>query len=62
MAQEVVRDVAYRHISIPKLFSEGNTHGWFQHFEICCWANGWSDEVKAHTAGRRSPGCVAQTV
>ena len=47
MAREVARDVANRHISIPKPFSEGNTREWFQRFEICCRANGWSDEVKA---------------
>ena len=43
MAQEG----ANRHIGIPKPFSKGNIREWFLHFEICCRANGWNDEVKA---------------
>ena len=43
----MAREGPNRHISIPKSFSEGNTHEWFQRFEICCQANGWNDEVKA---------------
>jgi len=35
-----------RHINIPKSFSEGNAREWFQHFDICCQANGWNNEVK----------------
>ena len=43
----MAREGANRHISIPKSFSEGNTREWFQHFEICCRADGWNDETKA---------------
>ena len=43
----MAREVPNRHISIPKSFSEGNAREWFQRFDICCQANGWSDEVKA---------------
>ena len=38
---------ANQHISIPKPFSEGNIHKWFQRLEVCCWANGWNNEEKA---------------
>ena len=43
----MAREVPNQHISIPKSFSEGNAREWFQRFDICCQANGWSDEVKA---------------
>ena len=43
MAQEGTN----RHISIPRFFSDGNAHEWFQRFEICCQGNDWSDEMKA---------------
>ena len=42
----MAREVPNRHISIPKSFSEGNARERFQRFDICCQANGWSDEVK----------------
>ena len=30
-----------KHISVPKLFSEGDAKEWFQQYEICCTANKW---------------------
>ena len=35
-------EMAERHISLPKPFTTGDTHEWFQRFEICCRANGWN--------------------
>ena len=39
--------MANRHISLPKVFAEGDAKEWFQQFEICCTANEWSLETKA---------------
>ena len=36
-----------KHISLPRLFSEGGPTEWFQKYEICCDANDWKDEMKA---------------
>ena len=35
------------HVSLPKTFDTGKASEWFQHFEICCWANGWDNDKKA---------------
>lgn len=40
-------DMAEKHISIPKPFSNGDLSEWFQRFEICCKANNWDDAKKA---------------
>ena len=34
--------MAERHVSLPRPFSSGNAHEWFQRFEIYCRANGWN--------------------
>ena len=39
--------MAERYVSIPKPFFTGDITEWFQRFEICCKANGWSNETKA---------------
>ena len=36
-----------KHISLPRLFSEGESTEWFQKYEICCDANNWNDKTKA---------------
>ncbi len=41
------REMASRHISVPKPFAAGDADEWFQRFEICCRANGWNEETKA---------------
>ena len=38
---------AAKHVSLPRIFSEGDPTEWFKRYEICCIANDWSDEVKA---------------
>ena len=38
---------AAKHVSLPRIFSEGDPTEWFKRYEICCTANDWSDEVKA---------------
>ena len=45
--QRMAPEGTNRHISIPRSFSDGNAREWFQPFEICCQANGRSDEMKA---------------
>ena len=40
-------EMAERHISLPKPFTTGNAHEWFQRFEICCRANGWNQAAHA---------------
>ena len=39
--------MAERHISVPKPFASGDASEWFQRFDICSRANGWSAETKA---------------
>ena len=39
--------MASKHISLPSTFATGDPTEWFKRFEICCWANEWSDAVKA---------------
>ena len=34
------------HFSVPKPFSTGNAVEWFQRFELCSKANGWTEEIK----------------
>ncbi len=41
------REMASRHISVPKPFAAGDADEWFKRFEICCRANGWTEETKA---------------
>ena len=36
-----------KHISLPRIFSEGDPTEWFKRYEICCSANDWNDEMKA---------------
>ena len=36
-----------KHISLPRLFSEGEPKEWFQKYEICCDANDLNNETKA---------------
>ena len=47
VAEDGITEMAARHISIPKSFSDGDAREWFQRFEICCAANQWNDEAKA---------------
>ena len=35
-----------KHISLPRIFSEGDPTEWFKCYEICCSANDWNDEMK----------------
>ena len=35
-------EMTERHISLPKPFTTGDAHEWFQRIEICCRANGWN--------------------
>ena len=37
----------YKHISLPRLFSEGEPMEWFQKYEIYCDVNDWNDKTKA---------------
>ena len=34
------------HSSVPKQFSTGDAVEWFQRFELCSKANGWTEEIK----------------
>ena len=43
--------MAERHVSLPRPFSSGNAHEWFQRFEICCRANGWNAANQALLEG-----------
>ena len=36
-----------KHVSLPRLFSEGDPTEWFKCYELCCSANDWSDKLKA---------------
>ena len=39
--------MAYRHISLPQPFAQGDPKEWFRRFEICCKANAWDADAKA---------------
>ena len=34
------------HFSVPKSFATGDAVEWFQRFELCSKANGWTEEIK----------------
>ena len=36
-----------KHVSLPRLFQNGDIQQWVQKFEICAAANGWNDRTKA---------------
>lgn len=39
--------MAYRHVSLPKLFASGDVAEWFMRFDICGRANEWDDATMA---------------
>ena len=39
--------MAQHHVSLPKLFADGDVHDLFKRYDICCRANGWDASTKA---------------
>ena len=39
--------MAWKHVSLPQPFSEGDPVEWFKQYDICCKANGWDEESRA---------------
>jgi len=35
-----------RHISLPTILTEGDPTEWLKHYEICCGANVWNNEME----------------
>ena len=52
--------MAAKHVSLPSVFAEGNPTEWFRWFDICCAANEWENETKAHSTRRGSTGCLVR--
>ena len=39
--------MAWKHVSLPQPFSEGDPVEWFKGYDICCKANGWDEDARA---------------
>ena len=46
MSNPTTAATSSKHISLPRIFSEGDPTEWFKRYEICCSANDWN-EMKA---------------
>ena len=38
--------MAWKHVSLPHVFSDGDPVEWFKRYDICCKANGWDDDAR----------------
>ena len=47
MVVERQGEMAWKHVSLPHPFSDGDPVEWFKRYDICCKANGWDDDARA---------------